>query len=146
MSGPGLTTRSTLSALLYNLTHNLFGLANADLTLSEVSGTITATGAEQTLYIDSAPFGVFWPRTLVVDLDLMQGGDTTEFRVYYQIEAGGGLQLETYATYTGADGGLANSCKLISVALHPNRYGIQITLDQSAGVNRAYDWEVFLEV
>lgn len=146
MSGPGLTTRSTISAILYNLLNSVFGLVNAGLTLSEVSGTLAASGAEQTIYIDSAPFGIFRPTTLLVDLDLMQGGDTLEIRTYYRIEAGSTRKLQAYATYAGVDGGLANGLKIVAFDLHPNRYGFEISLDQSAGVMRDYDWEVFLEV
>lgn len=122
-----------------------FDQVNAILTLEETGGTVTADGSEQTLFIEDVPLGCHAPRRLVVDLDNMAGGDTTVLRVYYRILAGGGLQLETYASYTGADGGLANSMKLVSHALHENRFGIQVTLEQTAGVNRDYDWEIFRE-
>jgi len=84
--------------------------------------------------------------TLFVDLDNMAGGDTIEIRVYHRLNDGGGLQLWDYSTYTGADGGLANGEKVIAVALNPDRHGFLTTLEQTGGVNRDYDWELFAEV
>jgi len=117
----------------------------AEFTLQETGGTLTATDAEQTLYINNNPLGCFHPHTLFVDLDNMAQGDTVAIRVYYRLRAGGGLQLWDYSQYIGADGGLPNSVKLISADLLPTRFGIQITLEQTAGTNRDYDWELFTE-
>ncbi|GAG25433.1 unnamed protein product, partial [marine sediment metagenome] len=111
---------------------------NALLVLSETGGTLTADGAEQTLYIDNAPLGVHKPRTVLIDLDNMAGGDTTELRVYYRLNAGGGLQLLDFNPYVGADGGLANSRVLVAIDLYETRFGVQVTLEQTAGVNRDY--------
>lgn len=123
----------------------LVALAAAELTLQETGGLLTATGAEDTIYINDDPLGTHNPRVLIVDLDAMQGGDTTVLRVYYRITAGGGLQLEDYQSYTGADGGLANSIKMVTIALNPNRFGCQLTLEQTAGAVRTYRWEYFEE-
>lgn len=118
---------------------------NALLTLSETGGTLTADGTEQTLYIDNAPLGAHNPRTFLIDLDLMEQGDTTELRAYYRLNAGGGLQLLDFNQYVGADGGLANSRVLVAIALNETRFGVQVTLEQTVGVNRAYDWSIFVE-
>ena len=118
---------------------------NALLILSETGGTLTADGTEQTLYIDNAPLGVHKPHTVLVDLDLMEQGDTTELRVYYRLNAGGGLQLLDFNQYVGADGGLANSRVMVAIALYETRFGVQVTLEQTAGVNRGYDWDIFVE-
>lgn len=119
---------------------------NALLTLSATGGTLTADGTEQTIYIDNEPLGCTLGRKLYIDLDAMTQGDTTVIRVYYRISDGGGLQLLDFNSYTGADGGLTNDVKLIAVDLGPYRHGIQVTLDQTAGVNRAYPFEFFAEV
>ena len=118
---------------------------NAILALSSTGGTATATGQEQTLFIDDEPLGCWRPLTLLVDLDNMAGGDTTVIRVYYRLNDGGTLKLQSYNSYTGADGGLANGLKIVAIDLHPNRHGFQVTLDQTAGTNRDYDWELFAE-
>ena len=119
---------------------------NALLVLSSTGGTATATGQEQTLYIDNEPLGCWEPLALWVDLDNMQGGDTTVIRVYHRLNDSGGLQLWSYNSYTGADGGLANGMKVVKIELGSNRHGFRATLDQTAGVNRDYDWELFARI
>ncbi len=121
-------------------------VTNALLALSSTGGTLTADGNEQTLYIDDEPLGCTMGRRLYVDLDAMAGGDTTVIRVYHRLSDGGGLQLLDYNSYTGADGGLANGIKLIAIDLGPYRHGIEITLEQTAGVNRPYPFEFFAEI
>lgn len=142
---PGLTDQSLASAGVEDTADQIHELVTAEFTLQETGGSITADGTEQNIYINNNPLGCFRPRAVFVDLDAMLGGDTTDFKVYYRIAAGGGLQLQDYQSYTGVDGGLANSKKLIVIDLHPNRFGIQVTLQQMAGTNRAYPWEVFTE-
>ena len=144
--GPAaLTSQSVAPASVEDVAQDTFDLLNGSLTLQETGGTLTATGAEQTLYINNDPVSVFRPVVMLVDLDNMAGGDTTEFKVYYRIIDGGALQLYDYAQYVGADGGLANSRKLISITLGPSRFGVRVTLEQTAGVSRDYDWQVFVE-
>lgn len=145
--GPALVDQSIATAAVDVTTENIFDLVNAILTLQETGGLLTASGQEQTLYINNAPLGCFLPRTLYVDLDnmLAADGDTTVFRVYYRITAGGALLLQDYASYAGNDGGLANGRKLIAIDLGPNRFGIRVTLDQTAGVNKTYRWEIFID-
>ena len=120
--------------------------ASAALFLSETGGTLTADGTEQDLLRVTEPLGCWKPLVLMVDLDNMAGGDTTVVRVYYRLRDGGGLQLQSYNSYVGADGGLANNLKVVAIALHPDRHGFLATLEQSAGVNRDYDWKISAEV
>jgi len=124
---------------------DILNAVNAILTLTETGGTLTANGTEQNIYINNAPAGEFEPRVVLVDLDNMQAGDTIVFRVYYRLRAGGGLQLYDYVQYTGADGGLTDGRKLIAITLLPNRFGVRVTLQQTAGVNRSYDWDAHYE-
>jgi len=142
---PGITNQSVAPYSVTETLAQIHELDTAVLTLQETGGTLTADGNEQTLYINDNPLGCFGPRTLFVDLDLMLAGDTTVIKVYYRLKAGGGLQLWDYHTYTGADGGLASARKLISADLLPTRFGIKVTLQQTAGTYRAYDWEIFTE-
>ena len=140
-----MTDQSIASGGVDDRVDQIFSLSAAELTLQETGGLLTADGNEQTLYINNAPLGIFRPVVIYIDLDNMAGGDTTDIRVYYRITAGGGLQLLDFAQYVGVDGGLANSIKLISIDLSPARFGVQITLQQTAGVNRTYRWEYFEE-
>ena len=141
----GLVDQSIAGAGTQETAEEVLALLNAELVLSETGGLLTADGNEQTLYINNAPLGTTRGVVLLVDLDNMQGGDTTVLRVYYRVVDGGGLQLLDYQSYTGADGGLANGRKLVAIDLHPYRFGIQVTLEQTAGVNRTYQWQVFEE-
>ena len=141
----GIDAEAVLQAIL---TAGVAVKADTDalLVLSAIGGTLTADGSEQNLHISNEPLGCTMGRRLYVDLDAMAGGDTTVIRVYYRLSDGGGLQLLDYNSYTGADGGLANGIKLIAIDLGPYRHGIQVTLEQTAGVNRAYPFEFFAEV
>lgn len=140
-----LTEQSLATGAVGPIVEDTFDLLNATLMLQETGGELTATGAEQTIYIANDPLGTFRPVCLFVDLDAMQGGDTCVFRVYYRIVDGGALQLHDYGSYVGADGGLANSRKLITIDLYPTRFGVRVTLEQTAGQYVAYPWEVFVE-
>ncbi|MBU2249527.1 MAG: hypothetical protein KKD77_22460, partial [Gammaproteobacteria bacterium] len=89
---------------------------DALLTLSSMGGTLTATGAEQDLYVSDEPLGCHYNRTLYVDLDNMLGGDTTVFRTYYRLEDAGGWLQTDYQACVGADGGLANGNVALAIA------------------------------
>lgn len=146
MKHRGFTRQSIASGGVDDTVDQIQTQTNALLVLSSTGGTATATGQEQTLYIDNEPLGCWEPLVLWVDLDNMQGGDTAVIRAYHRLNDGGGLQLWSYNSYTGADGGLANGMKVVKIELGPNRHGLQITLDQTAGVNRDYDWELFARI
>lgn len=120
---------------------------NAELVLTETGGTLTADGTEQNIYINNAPVGVYKPLEVMIDLDNMTlaGGDITVIKVYYRLTAAGGLQLFDYLSFTGDDGGLSDGRKVIGISLLPNRFGMKVTLQQTAGVNRNYDWNVIYE-
>ena len=115
------------------------------LTWDSSEGTLTADGTEQDVYINDTPGDEFYPHVVFIDLDNMQAGDSTDIKVYYRVVAAGGQQLYDVTTYAGADGGLAGSRKIIAVTLLPNRRGVRVTLQQTAGVNRDYPWQAVLE-
>ena len=142
---PGIVNQSVAPASVADTADQIHELVAAEFTLQETGGTLTADGSEQILYINDNPLGCFHPHTLFVDLENMQAGSTVIIRVYYRLNAGGGLQLWDYHTYTGVDGGLASGLKLISADLLPTRFGVKITLEQTAGTYRDYDWEIFTE-
>jgi len=116
---------------------NIFDLVNAILMLMETGGTITTTGAVQTVYINDAPAGVFRPKKILIDCTAHLAADTVVVRVYYRIKSGGGLIKEHENTIVGVQ-----DPALIPIDLEPNRFGIQVTVEKTAGANHAYDWEV----
>lgn len=120
---------------------DIFDIVNAILLEAETGGTLTADGTEQDIYINNAPAGIFEPLIVNIDCTNMAAGDVTVLRTYYRITSGGNLRKKDEVTLNGAqDPALKN------VLLEPNRYGVQVTLEQTAGVNRDYDWEVITRV
>jgi hypothetical protein len=77
----------------------------------------------------------------LINLDNMLAADTLVIRVYYRLNAGGNLELHSYTSYTGIDGGLGNSRVLDDIQLLDNRFGIEITEQRTAGADHDYDWE-----
>jgi len=67
--------------------------------------------------------------------------ETTVLRTYYRIVGAAAYILQDSVTYAGV-----LDPDLINIDLEPNRYGIQVTIEKTAGTNRAYPWEVFYEV
>ena len=116
-------------------------LLNAQLVLTEDSGTLLSTAAEQNVAADVAPAALFKPLTVKINLDNMLAGDTTIIRVFDRITAAGNLEQVDLQTYAGADGGLADGNKVIYVILKENRWGFAVTLQQTAGGFVNYDWE-----
>lgn len=123
----------------------IFDKVNADLTLQETNGTLTANGTLQYLYLNNSPLGSFKPLVMLVDLDNMQAGDAICVRTYYRLVDGGGYRMHDYFSYTGLDGGLPQGKEIISIGLLPNRFGILVTLHQYQGTYRDFVWEVLVE-
>ena len=111
--------------------------------LTETSGSITTTAGEQNVYVNIAPAGVFRPVCVKIDFTAQTATETVVLRTYYRISSVGGaaLILQDTVTYVGIV-----SPPLINIDLEPNRYGVAITIQNTAiGTHRAYDWEVFYE-
>ena len=109
-------------------------------TLSETGGTLTSSAAEQNVIIVDAPSGIFEPKCVKIDLTNMIAGDTVVIKLYYRIKSGGSYILEDSDTFNDDV-----SPALINIDLTPNRYGFNVTLQQTAGTNRNYDYEYIYE-
>jgi len=120
---------------------DIFNIVNALLLDTETGGTLTADGTEQNTYINNTPAGIFEPLIVNIDCTTMLAGDVTVLRVYYRIAAGGNLIKKDEVTLNGAQ-----DPDLKNIILEPNRYGVQVTLEQTAGVNRDYNWEVITRI
>lgn len=111
-------------------------------TLSETGGTVTTDGTEQNVYINNTPLGVFNPICVKIDFTDHTATETIVLRTYYRIlSIASALILQDELTYVGLV-----SPELININLEPNRFGVQITIEKTAGTNRDYDWEVFYEI
>jgi hypothetical protein len=96
--------------------------------------TLTADGTEQTV-IESTSIGEIegW-----IDLANMALGDTVTIKMYAKMKSGGTYRQYDLTTYTGAQTNPAiHSVKL------PAKYGYKVTLQQTAGINKTYDYNFF---
>lgn len=121
--------------------NQIFDLVVAILTLTETGGTITTTAAEQDVYINETPAGVFNPRKFQIDLSNMAAADTIRLRVSYRINTDGDKKKKDERQFTGVQ-----DPTLINIELEPNRFGIQVTIQRLAGADQDYDFCVFYGV
>lgn len=99
------------------------------------NGTQTATiSTEHTLYNPTT--SKFF--TGYVDLTNMTSTDTTEIRVYVIAKTAGSYILYYMMSYTGAQ-----SNPLVYIPPLPSDIGWKLTLKQTAGTGRSYDWKIF---
>jgi len=117
------------------------GVTDAVGIMVEQGGTITSQAAEVDVYINNAPTGIFKPIVVKIDFTNQQAGETIRVREYYRIAPGGNFILEDEVSYPGV---LAPA--LIPVNLSYSRYGVRVTMERTAGVQRDYPYEVFYEV
>ncbi len=115
-------------------------VTDSEAILTEESDTITTDGTEQDLYINDAPAGVFRPICVKIDCTNHTIAETIVLRTYCRIVPAGNAILQDVSTYAGAI-----APELINIDLEPNRYGMAVTIEKTAGTNREYDWEVFYE-
>ena len=110
-------------------------------TLTQTGGSLTTDGTEQTIYVNESPAGVFRPITVKIDFTAHTGTETLVVRTYYRIADGGAYIQQDEATYIGVIDPL-----LLNITLEPNRYGVKVTIEKTAGTNRAYPWEAMYAV
>ena len=115
-------------------------VTDSEAILTEISGQLTTDGTVQNLYIAENPAGVFRPVCLKLDFTNHTAAETVVLKLYYRIQPGGAYVEQDSVTYAGVPANL-----LINTDFEPNRYGIKVTIQKTAGANRAYDWEVFYE-
>jgi len=119
---------------------DIFNIVNAILVTTETSGTITTTGAEQDVYINNAPAGVYEPLKVQIDFTAQTAIETVVVRTYYRISSAVAAALikKDEKTFVGIQ-----DPPLINVELEPNRYGVWVSLQRTAGAAQDYDWAVF---
>lgn len=134
------------AGIILDWLEDIFNLVNAILFTTETGGTILTDGTEQDVYINNAPAGVYEPLKVMIDFSVFvrgaenhgsQATETIVVRTYYRIYPGGNLIKKDEVTFAGVqDPALKN------IELEPNRYGIRVTMERTAGNARYYDWEV----
>jgi len=136
-----LANQVTMLANQVLIRADIASLAADLLTLTETGGTLTTDGTEQNVYINNAPAGVYDPKIIQLDFTAHTAGETVVVREYYRIKSGGNMIKMDEATFPGVQDPL-----LKNIELEENRYGVQVTIQKTAGTNRAYDWEAFYAV
>ena len=105
--------------------------------LSEESqDTLTADGSEQDV-VEITSLGQLEG---FIDLANMQSGDGITIKEYIKLKSGGTYRLYDSASYSGAQ-----SLPALHVVKLPAKYGAKVTLEQTAGTNRDYDYNFFKE-
>ncbi len=116
---------------------DIYNLVIATLTDTETGGTLTTDGAVQILWENNAPFGIFEPVVLKVDFTNQTAGETVVIRMYERLAPGGGLVEFDHLTFAGVQDPLGKY-----IDLKPNRFGVRITIERTAGVAQDYVWEI----
>jgi hypothetical protein len=133
--------------LISTLVKAIFDIVNAGLVTTETGGTILTDGTEQNVYINNAPSSVYEPLKVMIDFSIFvrgaenhgsQATETIVVRTYYRIYPGGSFIKKDQLTFAGIQ-----DPELKNIELEPNRYGIQVTMQRTAGNARYYDWAAF---
>jgi hypothetical protein len=104
-----------------------------------IEGTITADGTEQTLTEQTGTLE--FQLDGYVDLTNMASGDVVVIREYMKIKSTG--DYVKYAEETYSD---AQSIPLLHILTKPSRYGLKITLQQTAGTYKSFDYQFFKRI
>lgn len=115
-----------------------YDLLDSILDLTRTADTLTADGTEQNVYINDAPSSLFKPLKILIDTTNMALNDDITIKIYYRLKDGGNPILATDEDFSDAQ-----TIPLKIYDLQPNLYGIKVTLEQTAGTNRTYDWECY---
>jgi hypothetical protein len=106
------------------------------LSPNPASGNQTADGSEDVLASATslASSGIFLPQ---VDLSNMADGDIVEIRIYNQANSSSSLVQEVYVSFANAQ-----SDVLPPLPALPATIGYKVTLKQTAGTDRTFQWSV----
>jgi len=97
-----------------------------------VEGTLTADGTEQTVVEVTTENNVDG----FIDFSEMQAGDVVKIRLYGIIKPGGTWRMYEDAEFSGP-----SAKPLVYVHRRPTRYGWKVTLQQTAGTYRSFDYQ-----
>jgi hypothetical protein len=113
-------------------------LANIEAFDTPIEGTLTVDGTEQNIVLDEITGNPSRYLEGYIDLSNMASGDTIVIREYMKIKSDGGYVKYAEETYSGAQ-----TLPLLHILTKPGRYGIKITLQQTAGTYRNFPYQFF---
>ena len=105
---------------------------------TETGGTITSDAAEQDVYINNAPEGVYVPNYVGIDFSNNTAAQSAVIRQYRRWKSGGGwIKIDESDPIVDLPDPAG-----VDIKLKPNRFGIKVT-PQVTGAAKTYDWEAF---
>ena len=129
-------TKISAAALEANVELHVSNAINNTIPLYErTDGTLPADGTEQIIY-EVTPSVTITPDSITMSLANMVANDRTIIRMYAKMKSGGSYELIDSQVYTDD-----KTIPAINITGQPNRYGWKVTLEQTAGVDKNYDWE-----
>jgi len=102
------------------------------------SGNVVADGSEQALI--EQPGGTASQLLGYIDLANLADGDTIIMKFYAKVKANGAWKGCYEETYTGVQ-----TPPLVHIVKRPEYHGLKITLQQTAGPYKTFDYEFFKE-
>lgn len=136
--GTAIVIQKTINAEV----QQVFDIVNAMLVTTETGGTVSTDGANEVdVYINNAPAGVYKPLIVKIWFTNQTAAETVVIREKYRIEVGGGFIEADEVPFAGVQDPL-----LILVHLDPTRFGVQVTIEKTAGADRDYRWEVVYDI
>ena len=106
---------------------------------STQSGDKVMTADYQAVYDQSSEYAYIFAGAKI-DLTPMEAADTIDIRVSTRLKEGGDLAVVDQKTYTGVQ---PAHKKAIRIGAMPDRYGVEITMRQTAGTLKTITCEFF---
>jgi len=113
-------------------------LANIEAFDTPIEGTIVADGTEQNVVLDEVTGN---PSRLLegyIDFNAMVAGDTVVIRQYVSVVTPVAYRQYATETYSGAQ-----AMPMLFVVSKSGRYGIRVTLQQTAGTYKSFPYQFF---
>lgn len=127
---------------MHAILNNLWETEQSKPFLKSTHGTITTDGNVQTVWTIENPQGVFKPLAVAIDFTNQTAAETIQIITYYRIVPGGGFIQHDLLPIVGVPASLLVSVNLKDL---PNRYGVRVTMQRTAGGAFNYDWTAFWE-
>jgi hypothetical protein len=103
-----------------------------------IEGSVTMDGTEVTVVLDEITGNPTRHLEGWIDLSPMQNGDSVTIRLYVKTTSTGNYVKYAEETYTDTQ-----SLPALHLVTLPARYGIKITMQQTAGTYRTFNYQFF---
>ncbi|MEM1532426.1 MAG: hypothetical protein QW599_06245 [Nitrososphaerota archaeon] len=113
-------------------------LASIEAFDAPIEGSVAMDGTEKAVVLDEISGNPQRYLEGYIDLSPMASGDTIVVRQYMKISGTGDYVKYAEESYSGAQ-----SLPLLYITTKPARYGIKITIQQTAGTNRTFTYQFF---